>query len=213
MKILKRLKEFVKHPIKIAITGKIGSGKSTVSEIITNLGYSIFESDKEVDNLFKRHSTKKKIKDLFTNKINNLIKKDGSVDKALLGDYVFLHKEDLKNLEDLIYPLLNKQRQKFISLNKNEKILFFDIPLLFEKKLFSQYNFIIYLHVKKKIQEERVLRRKKMNKEKLAKILEEQDYNLKEYNKFISIKIDTSKDLNQTRKSLISFINKKVLNL
>ena len=201
----------MKHPIKIAITGKIGSGKSTISEIIKKLGYSVFESDKEVDNLFNKKSVKEKIKDIFFDKINNLINKDGSINKALLGDYVFLKKDELKKLEKIIHPLISKQKQKFIDQKKNEKILFFDIPLLFEKKIFSQYNFIIYLHVKKKTQEERVLKRKQMNKEKLEKILDAQDYNLNEYKKFISIKIDTSKDINYTKKSLISFINKKVL--
>ena len=199
--------------IKIAITGKIGSGKSTDSKIIKNIGFFVFESDKEVDKIFKIERTRKKIKDLFFNKINNLIKKDGSVNKSLLGDYVFLKKDELRNLEDLIHPLLKKEKQKFINSKKNEKILFFDVPLLFEKKLFLQYNYVIYLHVNKKVQQERVLKRKKMNIEKLEKILDAQDYNLKEYNKFISIKIDTSKDINQTKKRLVSFINKKILNL
>ena len=82
------------------------SGFTTpVSEIIKNLGYSVFESYKEIDNLFKINNVKKKIKDLFLGKINNLIKKDGSVNKSVLGSYVFLKKEELKNLEDLIYPL------------------------------------------------------------------------------------------------------------
>ncbi len=201
----------MKHPIKIAITGKIASGKSTVSEIIKKLGFSVFESDKEVNKLFRVKSTKKKIKDLFFEKIDNLIEKDGSINKGLLGDYVFINKVELKNLEDLIHPLLNKEKQKFIDLNKKKKILFFDIPLLFEKKLFSHYNFIIYVYVQKKIQEERVLKRKKMNKNKFEKILNAQNYNLKDYNKFISIKIDTSKDLDQIKRTLVSFINKKVL--
>ena len=52
-----------------------------------------------------------------------------------------------------------------------------------------------------------------MNKDKFEKILETQSYNLKDYDKFISIKIDTSKDINQTKKSLVSFINKKVLDI
>ena len=52
-----------------------------------------------------------------------------------------------------------------------------------------------------------------MNKDKFEKILEAQNYNLKDYQKFISIKIDTSKDLDQIKKSLISFINKKVLRI
>ena len=200
----------MKNPIKIAITGKIGSGKSTVAEIIKDIGYFVFESDKEVDKLFNSNNIKNKIKTLFC-KIKNLTNKDGSINKNVLGEYVFSNKNELKNLEDLIYPLLNKERQKFINSKKMEKILFFDIPLLFEKKLFSEYNFIIYVYVKKKIQKERVLRRKKMNKDKLKKILEAQTYDLKDYQKFISIKIDTSNDLDQTKQSLISFLNKKVL--
>ena len=200
----------MKNPIKIAITGKIGSGKSTVADIIKGLGYFVFESDKEVDKLFKNNNIKNKIKTLFY-KIKNLVNKDGSINKTLLGDYVFSNKNELKNLEDLIYPLLNKERQKFINSKKKEKILFFDIPLLFEKKLFTEYNFIIYVYVKEKIQKERVLKRKKMNKDKFKKILEAQSYNLKDYQKFISINIDTSNDLDQTKQSLISFINKNVL--
>tara|TARA_A100001011_G_scaffold357508_1_gene402437 strand:+ start:4863 stop:5474 length:612 start_codon:yes stop_codon:yes gene_type:complete len=200
----------VKNPIKIAITGKIGSGKSTVAEIIKDIGYFVFESDKEVDKLFNSNHIKNKIQNLFY-KIQNLTNKDGSINKTLLGDYVFSNKSELKTLEDLIYPLLKKERQKFINSKKMEKILFFDIPLLFEKKLFKEYNFIIYVYVKDKIQKERVLRRKKMNKDKLKKILEAQTYNLKDYQKFISIKIDTSNDLDQTKQSLISFLNKKVL--
>ena len=50
-----------------------------------------------------------------------------------------------------------------------------------------------------------------MNKDKFEKILRTQNYNLKEFNQFISLKIDTSKDLDQIKKNLSSFINKKVL--
>ena len=79
---------------------------------------------------------------------------------------------------------------------------------MFEKKLFNEYNFIIYLHVKKKIQEERVLKRKKMNKDKFEKILRTQNYNLKEFNQFISVKIDTSKDLDQIKKNYVLSLTK-----
>ena len=202
----------MKNPIKIAVTGKIGSGKSTVADILKDLGYYVFESDKEVDKLFNNNNTKKRIEKLFW-QIKNLKNKDGSINKTLLGDYVFSKKDELKNLENLIYPLLNKERKKFINSKQMEKILFFDVPLLFEKNVFSEYNFIIYLYVNEKIQRERVLKRKKMNKDKFEKILEAQSYNLKDYDNFISIKIDTSKDINQTKKSLVSFINKKVLNI
>ena len=150
----------MKNPIKIAVTGKIGSGKSTVADILKDLGYYVFESDKEVDKLFNNNNTKKRIEKLFW-QIKNLTNKDGSINKTLLGDYVFSKKDELKNLENLIYPLLNKERKKFINSKQMEKILFFDVPLLFEKNVFSEYNFIIYLYVNEKIQRERVLKRKK----------------------------------------------------
>ena len=82
---------------------------------------------------------------------------------------------------------------------------------MFEKRLFNEYDFIIYLHVKKKIQEERALKRRKMNKDKFEKILSTQNYNIKEFKEFISVKIDTSKDLDQIKKRLSFFIYKKVL--
>ena len=44
-----------------------------------------------------------------------------------------------------------------------------------------------------------------MNKNKFEKILNAQNYNLKDYNKFISIKIDTSKDLGSNKKKLSFF--------
>ena len=95
-KDIEEVKKFVKHPIKIAITGKIASGKSTISEIIKKIGFSVFEADKEVNKLFKEQAVKIKIKDLFFDKVDNLIKKDGSINKVLLGNYVFLKEEELK---------------------------------------------------------------------------------------------------------------------
>ena len=55
----------MRHLIKIAITGKIASGKSTISKIIKKLGFPVFESDKEVNKLFREQAVKIKIKELF----------------------------------------------------------------------------------------------------------------------------------------------------
>ena len=78
-KEIEEVKRFVKNPIKIAITGKIGSGKSTVADIIKDLGYFVFESDKEVDKLFNSNNIKNKIKTLFVKLKTLLIKMARSI--------------------------------------------------------------------------------------------------------------------------------------
>ena len=54
----------MKKVTKIAITGKIGSGKTTLCDIVKKIGYKVYESDKEVDKLFKRTQVIKQIKSL-----------------------------------------------------------------------------------------------------------------------------------------------------
>ena len=59
----------MKRPIEIAITGKIGTGKTTICNLLKNLGYQIFESDNEVKKLFYRKKVKTQISSLFSNVI------------------------------------------------------------------------------------------------------------------------------------------------
>ena len=61
--------------IKIGITGNIGSGKSTVSNIIKNLGYKVFDSDHEVSKLLENQEMVRAIKEEFNSQIKGLIKR------------------------------------------------------------------------------------------------------------------------------------------
>ena len=197
-------------PVKVAITGKIGSGKSTISEILIKLGYKVFESDKEVSLLFDNNSITQKIITLFSKKIKNLVNSNGKINKTVLGNYVFSNRPELTKLEKIIHPLLSEKKQEFIQLESKEKILFFDIPLLFEKKLFKEFHFIIYLYIDKKTQFKRVIKRKGMTKDKFDEISKFQDHDLKRNSKFISLKLDTSRSKKEVKKNLISFITSLV---
>ena len=196
----------VTKPVKIAITGKIGSGKSTISEILIKLGYKVFESDKEVSLLFDNNSITKKIITIFGKKIKNLVNSKGKINRIALGNFVFSNKSELTKLEKIIHPLISRKKQEFIQRESKEKILFFDIPLLFEKKLFKEFHFVIYLYIDKKTQSKRVLKRKGMTKDKFEEIFKFQDHDLKKKSKFISLRLDTSKSKKEVKKNLISFI-------
>ena len=182
----------MKKVIKIAITGKIGSGKTTVCKILKEIGYKVYESDNEVKKLLKGLQVVEKVKSLYKDKIENLIDNNGNINKKELGGFLFANKKELDKLEKLLYPLLEGQKKKFIEANCNEKFIFFDIPLLFEKKMHKKFDKIIFLDVSKEIQEKRVIKRKGMSKNKLDNILNNQSYDFSIFRKFISVQLNSS---------------------
>ena len=191
---------------KIAITGNIGSGKTTISNILVKAGYKVFQCDKEISNLYLDKDIKNEIKGTFENKVKNLFFKNGRINKIALSDYVFSSLTQLRRLEKIIYYYLEITKKDFLEKNKKKKLLFFDVPLLFEKKLEDEYDFIIYLVLNEENQKKRVLKRKNMSEEKLKKILKNQ----KGFgsSKKISLLIDTNKKKVEVKQILLEFIKK-----
>ena len=191
---------------KIAITGRIGTGKTTVSGIIKELGYEVFESDKETKKILLKPYIIKKITKEFGNKIPNLIKSDKKIDTNKLGGFVFDNKFELRILEKIIHPEIWKNKKSFMNANSRKKILFFDIPLLFEKKIEQNYDFIIYTTVNFTIQKERVLKRKNMTLNKFKQICKNQGKLTIAQKKKVSLEINTELKLNFIEKKLRDFI-------
>jgi len=197
----------VKKNFKIGITGNIGSGKTTLSKIILELGLKVFQSDKEVKKIYLNKSVKVNIASAFSGKIKNLQKKNGQIDTNLLGSYVFNNKSELKKLEKIIYPELSIRKKHFLDINSKETLLFFDVPLLFEKKLHYFYDKIIYLYTNEYTQKKRVLKRKNMTEEKLKRILKNQISNISKFENFISLKINTNSSRKNLKEEIELFIN------
>ena len=145
--------------IKIAITGNIASGKSTISKIIRELGFKVFDSDKEVKKALTKKDLINEISKEFKSKIPRLIKKN-IIDKAKLGEFVFSNPDELKKLEQIVHPKIWERKEKFFEKNCNEPVVFLDIPLLFEKKLQSKFDFIIRARVSEKFKEKSIKKKK-----------------------------------------------------
>jgi len=197
--------------IKVAITGNIGSGKSTITKIIRELGFKVFDSDKEVKKALIKKDLINQISKEFKSKIPELIKKNRIV-KAKLGEFVFSNPNELKKLEKIVHPKVRESKEKFFEKNSDEPVVFLDIPLLFEKKLQSQFDFIIRTRVSEEVQKKRVLKRKNMTNEKFDHIRKTQtDYSGVE-EKFVSLDINTEEDIKIVKKKVKNFLE-KVLNL
>ena len=191
---------------KIAITGNIGSGKTTISNILLQEGCEVFQCDKEISKLYLRSDLKKEIKMAFNNKVENLFFRNGKINKKSLSDYVFSSPPNLRKLEKIVYSYLEITKKKFLKKNKTKPFIFFDIPLLFEKKQEDEYNYIIYLFLNKENQKKRVLKRKDMNEVKLKKILENQKDLSR--SKKISLLLDTNYKKVEVKRNLLGFVEK-----
>ena len=197
--------------ITIAITGNIGSGKSTITKIIRELGFKVFDSDKEVKKALTNKDLINQISKEFKSKIPGLIKRN-TINKDKLGEFVFSNPEELKKLEQLVHPKVWESKEKFFKKNFNEQAVFLDIPLLFEKKLQSKFDFIIRTRVSEEVQKKRVLKRKNMTNAKFNHIRKVQIDCSSVEEKFISLDINSQEDIKIIKKKIKNFLE-TVLNL
>lgn len=193
--------------IKIAITGNIGSGKSTITKIVRKLGYKVFDSDQEVENAMTKKDLINQISKEFNLKVPGLIK-ENRIDKVKLGDFVFANPKELKKLEKIVHPKIWQSKEKFFETNHKELIVFLDIPLLFEKKLQSDFDFIIRTYVSPKVQKERVLKRKNMTKVKFNQIIKNQTVNTEVEDRCISLDLNTEEDIKTIEIKVQNFLEK-----
>jgi len=149
--------------IKIGILGDIGSGKSFVAN---SFGYPVFNADKEVLNIYKKN---KKCFNKLKKKLPKFII-SFPIKKKELQDAVLENKNNLRKIESIIHPEVKKNLKKFIKLNKNKKVVIFDIPLLMESKIYKKNFILVYVDAKKKDINKKLIKRKNYNKKIIKKL-------------------------------------------
>lgn len=154
----------------LGLTGSIGMGKSTVAAMFADAGVPVFDADSEVHRLQAAGGELvEDIERLFPGTTGP----DG-VDRAKLGQAVFGDDEKMKQLEQLIHPVVGRNRAAFLSENQNAPLILFDIPLLFEKGGADMLDAVIVVSAPAEMQRERVLARDNMTPEKFEQILARQ---------------------------------------
>lgn len=126
--------------ISVGITGKIASGKSTVLNMIKEKGYKIFSSDLEVARLYTTLPVKKELIKIFGEQVLN---DNLSISKEYIKNAIFTDPELKKKLEDFIHPLVKNSIKAFINKSKTEKLIFIEVPLMFEQKIYTLFDYII----------------------------------------------------------------------
>ena len=142
-------------PVKIAICGNIASGKSTVQNFLEEKGYKVLDTDEVAHSLLTVKN--KPLYEAF--KDYDFFDERSEFSRRKVGQYVFEHKDAEKLLTSIMHPQIKDKIQEFFEQNKDEKLLFVGIPLLFEAKMENLFDKIIFVYTDDEIRLERLLKR------------------------------------------------------
>ena len=138
---------------KIGITGNIASGKSQVENILSGLGYVVYDSDKiahdVLDGITDFYGY-----DVFTN---------GKIDRKKLGKLVFSNSELRKKLEDMTHPKIKLKILELFDKHKTDKFVFISVPLLYEAGFDDIFDKVIFVSIPDNLQLERLMKRNNLS--------------------------------------------------
>ena len=179
--------------IRIALTGSIGMGKSTVAEMFQRAGVPVFDADAVVRELQgPGGDLVDKIGELFPGCV-----RCGTLDRDCLAEIVLSDPEKLSTLEGIVHPAVRAAREGFVTNHSEAPVLIFEIPLLFETGGEKEFDKIIVVSAPVAVQHARVLERTGMSPEKLESILARQIPDAEKRSRADFV-VDTGKDLSTT---------------
>ena len=179
----------------VGITGGIGSGKSTLVRHLRNRGFVVHDSDEEVSNIYKKPNVE------FTNFLKRIGLGDSllrnKINKKYIFEKIFTNNKMKQELEKYLHKKVKIQRDNFLRKYKKTKtkVIFLDIPLLFEKNLDYLFSEIVCIKSTLEIRFQRLKKNKKINLKLFKKIIKNQvsDTTRKKRSTHMIINNDTKK--------------------
>ena len=154
-------------PRILGLTGSIGMGKSTVADMFRERGVPVFDADAVVHQLQgPGGALVPAIEAAFPGTTG-----PQGVLRQTLGAAVFGNREALARLEGIVHPAIADERRRFLADCEGERLVVFDIPLLYEKTGDRGLDGVAVVSAPAEVQRARVLARPGMTPEKFEQIL------------------------------------------
>ena len=156
--------------IIIGITGSIGMGKTTASNMLRFLKIPVFDSDKIVSEILeKNYPIIEKISKIWPDTVL-FYQKQKKINKVILSNKIFESERERKKLEKIVHPIVQKERNLFLEQFNDFLIVGLDIPLLYETGMDRKCDYIFLVNTTEKNQKKRVLMRPNMSEKKFKLI-------------------------------------------
>ena len=191
--------------IILGLTGSIGMGKSTTAKLFAEAGVPVYDADATVHRLYEGEAVPA-IEAAFPGTTA-----DGKVDRQKLSARVVHDPAALKQLEQIVHPMLGASRQKFFSdaERSGAPVAVVDVPLLFETGGEKRVDAVVVVTTSPENQRERILARGTMNDQALDSILARQlpDAEKRQRADFV---VDTSHGLDPVRAQIRDILRQVV---
>jgi dephospho-CoA kinase len=149
--------------LRVGLTGGIGSGKSEVSRRLAALGAVVIDADaiaREV--VLPGTDGLAEVVEAFGPEV---LRPDGSLDRARLGDIVFASPEQRARLNAIVHPRVGARMAELESAAGPGAIVVHDVPLIAENNLAGNYDLVVVVDVPAAVQARRLVRRRGMTRE------------------------------------------------
>ena len=189
----------------LGLTGSIGMGKSTTAKLFAEAGVPVYDADAAVHQIYQGEAAPA-IEAAFPGTTV-----DGKVDRVRLSAQVLHNPAAIKQLEQIVHPMLGASRQKFFSdaERSGAPVVVVDVPLLFETGGEKRVDAVVVVTTTLEAQRERILARDNMTAEKLDAILARQLPDA-EKRKRADFVVDTSYGLDPVRAAIRDILAKVV---
>ena len=161
--------------LNIAITGGIASGKSVTTQYLQNLGYTVIDADKMAREITGPGG--KAMPFIIDHFGMDYVNDDGSLKRAAMRDLVFKNPDKLMVLEagttDVVIEDVEKIKEERAA--AGDELIFYDIPLLFEKKQQDKYDAVWVVTADREIRKKRIMERDGMDEHMADLMIDSQE--------------------------------------
>lgn len=142
--------------LKVALTGNIGSGKSTVAKVFNAIGVPVFNADNEARKLYSRVEIVDRMRELFTNRI---LTHTGKIDTKVLASIIFNDSKALKQVNGIIHPIVIREFNTWLENHKDVPYIIHEAAVIFENNLQNNFDKIIVVSADEELRISRVIKR------------------------------------------------------
>ncbi len=185
----------------VGITGGIGTGKSSVANFFFEKKQLVIDADAIVKEIYQKSSTI----DWLQVNLPEVVNENREIDFEIFRKVFFSNQETKKMIESFIYPQMESIFTSKIS--SQAQMIFYDVPLLFEKKINLKVDKSLVVSCDKEIQIQRVCKRDRISRE-LAENIISQQMSLEEKVKLCDYHINNSLSLKELKSNSYQILEK-----